>query len=109
MDDLRFYVLFNSFSVISGRWLGNNDRLCAVGPRLRLERFSPQAGLKSGTATLNLLNFKVITLLRRTDKTPAIPRFSSSYKKTYLRVSRGVPGYYSVLTQIIMSNVIHVS
>ena len=30
MDDLRFYVLFNSISVISGRWLGGNERLCAV-------------------------------------------------------------------------------
>ena len=44
MDDLRFYVLFNSISVISGRWAGDNERLCAMEPRLRLKRSSPQAG-----------------------------------------------------------------
>ena len=30
MDDLQFYVLFNSFSVISERCLDDNERLCAV-------------------------------------------------------------------------------
>ena len=30
MDDLRFYVLFNSISVISGRLEVDNDRLCAT-------------------------------------------------------------------------------
>ena len=30
MDDLRFYVLFNSISVISGRWEVDNERLCAM-------------------------------------------------------------------------------
>ena len=29
MDDLRFYVLFNSVSVISGRWADDNERLCS--------------------------------------------------------------------------------
>ena len=33
MDDLRFYVLFNSISVISGRWADDNERLCAMEPR----------------------------------------------------------------------------
>ena len=28
-DDLRFYVLFNSISVIAGRCLDDNQRLCA--------------------------------------------------------------------------------
>ena len=32
MDDLRFYVLFNSVSVISGRWADDNERLCAMEP-----------------------------------------------------------------------------
>ena len=31
MDDLRFYILFNSISVISGRWADDNERLCAMG------------------------------------------------------------------------------
>ena len=30
VDDLRFYVLFNSISVISGRHLDDNERLCAM-------------------------------------------------------------------------------
>ena len=39
MDDLRFYVLFNSISVISGRWEVDNERLCGKELRLRLRRF----------------------------------------------------------------------
>ena len=39
MDDLRFYVLFNSISVISGRSIDDNERLCAMELRLRLRRF----------------------------------------------------------------------
>ena len=34
MDDLRFYVLFNSFSVISGHWAADNERLFATETRL---------------------------------------------------------------------------
>ena len=50
MNDLRFYVLVSSISVISGRWLGNYERLCAKDPRLRLKKSMPQAGLEPGTA-----------------------------------------------------------
>ena len=39
MDDLRFYVLFKSISVISGRCLDDNERLYAMELRLRLRRF----------------------------------------------------------------------
>ena len=39
MDDLRFYVLFNTVSVISGQWEVDNERLCAMQLRLRLRRF----------------------------------------------------------------------
>ena len=39
INDLRFYVLFNSISVISGRCLDYTERLCAVELRLRLRRF----------------------------------------------------------------------
>ena len=39
MNDLRFYVLFNSTSVISGRWAGDNEMLCVMEPRLRFGRF----------------------------------------------------------------------
>ena len=50
MDDLRFHVLFNSISVISGRWLGDHERLSAMKPHLRLDGYPPQAGLEPGTA-----------------------------------------------------------
>ena len=48
IDDLRFYVLLNSISVISGRWADNNDRLCAMEPRLRLKRFRHKQGSNPG-------------------------------------------------------------
>ena len=50
MDDFRFYVLYNSISVISGQWVGDNGRLCAMEPYLRLKRSLPQAGLKPRAA-----------------------------------------------------------
>ena len=51
MDDLRFNVLFNSISVISGQPVRDNERLCKeMEPCLQLKRFLPQAGLKLGTA-----------------------------------------------------------
>ena len=50
MNDLRFYLLLNSISVISGRRLGNIERLCAMEPGLRLKKSLPQAGLKPRTA-----------------------------------------------------------
>ena len=37
MDDLRFYVLLNSFSAISGRCLDDNERLCAMESMLVLD------------------------------------------------------------------------
>ena len=45
MDDLLLYVSFNSFSVISSRWVDGNERLCAVEPRLRLGRVCHDRGL----------------------------------------------------------------
>ena len=50
MDDLLFYILFNSISVISGQWADDNDRLCTVEPRLNLKRSPPETGLEPGTA-----------------------------------------------------------
>ena len=40
----------NSISVISGRCTGDNEKLCAMEPRLRLERSPPRAGLEPRTA-----------------------------------------------------------
>ena len=34
MGELGFYVLFNSISVISRRWKGEHERLCAMKRRL---------------------------------------------------------------------------
>ena len=50
IDDLRFYAPFNSISTISGQWLGDYGKMCAMEPRLRSERFSPPARLKLGTS-----------------------------------------------------------
>ena len=50
MDDLQFFVLFKSVSVLSEGRMDDNERLCATEPRLRLKRSSPQAGLEPGTA-----------------------------------------------------------
>ena len=47
MDDLRFYVLFNNISVISGQWEVDNERLCAMELRLRLSRFRFERGSNS--------------------------------------------------------------
>ena len=48
MDDLRFYVLFNSISVIAGRWAGDNERLCEMEPRIRFRKFRLGRGSNSG-------------------------------------------------------------
>ena len=37
MDDWQLYILFNSISVISGQWDGENESLCAMLPLLRLD------------------------------------------------------------------------
>ena len=56
MHDLR-YVLFNSISVISGRCAGDNERLCTMEPRLRLNKSQSQAGLKPGS--FRIINFSL--------------------------------------------------
>ena len=50
MDDLQFYVLFNSISIISGRWANDNERLCAMKSRERLRRFRLDRSFKLGNA-----------------------------------------------------------
>ena len=50
MDHLQFYTFFNSISVISGLWEGDNERLSAMKLCLQLERFPSPAGLDPGTA-----------------------------------------------------------
>ena len=48
MDDLGFYILFNSISVISGRWANDKERLCAMELCLRLRRFHLERGSNLG-------------------------------------------------------------
>ena len=50
MNGLQFYDLFNSISVILGRWMGDNEGLCAMESRFRLKIFSPQERLIHGSA-----------------------------------------------------------
>ena len=46
MDDWRFYVLFNSISVILGQRADDKQSrcMCATEPRLRLRRFRLKLG-----------------------------------------------------------------
>ena len=61
MEDLRFYVLFNSTLVISGQWTGDNERLCAMEPHLQLRRFRLNWGSHLGPlgwlCKVNILGF----------------------------------------------------
>ena len=56
-DDFRFYVPFNNISVISGQWVDDNGRLCAMEPRsvnlttLFLSRLRPPKRLTSTSCT----------------------------------------------------------
>ena len=51
MDELGFYVPFNSISesVISRRWKGEHERLCAMKRRLCSGRISSPAGFEPAT------------------------------------------------------------
>ena len=46
MDELGFY---NSISVISRRWKGEHEKLCAMKRRLGSGRISPPAGFEPAT------------------------------------------------------------
>ena len=46
MDDLLFYFLYNSISVISGQWKSDEERLCAKEASLQLRSFPFLAGIK---------------------------------------------------------------
>ena len=55
----RFYVLFNSISVISGRWFDDNERLCAMELCLRLRRISLEDNIQLFHAfTANSQNYR---------------------------------------------------
>lgn len=43
MGDLKFYALFTSIQVKSGRRMGDYERLCEMEPRFQLKRFPPSA------------------------------------------------------------------
>ena len=49
MDELVFYVPFNTISVISRRWKGGHERVCAVKRRLGSGSILPPAGFESAT------------------------------------------------------------
>ena len=51
MDDLQSYILFNGISVISGLWVDDDERLCAMEPCLLLKRSPRHAGLEPRTLT----------------------------------------------------------
>ena len=49
IDELRFYVPSKRISVISRRWKGEHERLCAMKRRLGSGKFSPPAGFEPAT------------------------------------------------------------
>ena len=49
MDDLRFYVLFNSISVISGQCSDDNERLSAMKTPFTVEKISPRVRIELGS------------------------------------------------------------
>ena len=50
MDDLRFYVLYNSNSVISGRCLDDNAKAVCNGTPFMVEKISPRVRIELGPA-----------------------------------------------------------
>ena len=48
MGYLRFYVLFNSISVILGQWADDNEKLCAMKHGVGLSRFYLEPCSNSG-------------------------------------------------------------
>ena len=58
MDDLRFYVLFNSISVISGQWADDNEILCAMKPRLQLRNALEEHDGKVSIGGRNITNLR---------------------------------------------------
>ena len=62
MDDLQSNALFNSISVISGRWDVDNERLCAMELRFTVLKISPRAEMNSvryiSRTALNPLSYR---------------------------------------------------
>ena len=52
MDYLKFYILFNSISVIPESWKGESERLCAVESCLHVKRSLSAVGVEPGIARL---------------------------------------------------------
>ena len=55
MDDLRFYILFNSISVKSGEWADGNERLSDMESHLLQERFHLKPVLNSGQPLIHCI------------------------------------------------------
>ena len=90
---------FNSISVISRRWKGEHERLCAMKRRLGLGRISPPAGFEPVTpwSEVGSANRSATRTLRRsyggTRTSPLLLRLSwcgcSSYLSSFMPVRAG--------------------
>ena len=47
MDDFRFYALWNDISAIKGRSVGDNEKLYAMEPHLRLKKNPAFSGART--------------------------------------------------------------
>ena len=94
MDNLRFYVLFNSISVISGRWAGNKERLCVMDPRLRFTRYPSQAGIKhvSAIATGQRLTTELPGLLKTQKAFTSAVYIETLFRQMQRRLTRAKTG-----------------
>ena len=54
---MRFYVLFNSVSVISGRWEVDNNRLCAMELGLRLDVKNSSGVVSAYAHSMNMTKY----------------------------------------------------
>ena len=53
MDDSRFYVLFNSISVISGRCSDDDGKAVCNGTSFTVEKISPRVRIELGPSFCN--------------------------------------------------------
>ena len=94
VDDLWFYFLFNSSSVISEWWADDNDRLCAMEHLLQLRRFCLEQGSNSGL--LDNWSYKIFT-----QPQPWIPDLD------FLHTREGYPRVSPVPTNLISPMLSH--
>ena len=84
MNDLRFYVLSNNISVISGRWAGDNEKLTAKEPCLQLKT-SVRKGMNISRPVLNPVSYQGFPIKLRLEGLPDVSHFISGLAMNRLK------------------------